>query len=434
MLIPAVPLLVLVAALIVVATVASLLPEADVWLLAAAGATLLLAVVDAVRLSIRPPPTVRRRVAHAMALGADSEVAIEIEHAQHRPLTLQLFDHVPEGIYFEALPQRLTVPAGQQATAVYRVRAEQRGEHAFPQVELRLRSSWGLWWRISREPLLSQVRVYPNFAAMTRFALLATDHRLSQLGLLLRRRRGEGLDFHQLREYREGDAPRQIDWKASSRMRRLISREYREERDQQIILLVDCGRRMAAKDGPLSHLDHALNAALLLAFVALRQGDAVGMMTMGGVERWIAPRKSRIALDQLLEGAFDLHETLSSPDYRNCATTLLQKQSRRALIVLLSNVRDEDDDDLLDALALLRRRHRVVLASLREPIIEAALHAPVESLDDALAHAASAEYLARRKHSFARYANAAVCIDVEPQALPMALVHRYLDLKREGRL
>jgi uncharacterized protein (DUF58 family) len=279
------------------------------------------------------------------------------------------------------------------------------------------------------------VRVYPNFAALTRFALLATDHRLSQLGILQRRRRGEGLEFHQLREYREGDAQRQIDWKASARMRRLVSREYRDERDQQIVLLLDCGRRMAARDGPLSHLDHALNAALLLAFVALRQGDAVGLMTMGGIERWLAPRKSQVALNGLLAHSFDLQPTLASPDYHNAAVALMTRLRKRAFVVLLSNLRDEDDEGLRSAVGLLRQRHRVVVASLREPILGDALRAPVAGLEDALTHAATAEYLERRQRAFARLELGNVpCLDVEPEALPLALVNRYLDLKRQGRM
>lgn len=434
MLMPARPLLAALVALFALALAASFAPTLDGLLRIAVVGLSVLAAIDAARALRAADPAVRRRAPHVMALGAETGIVLQVENSTGRTLRLRLFDHVPAAFSFRDLPRELRLVDGASAAAPYRVRAEARGEHLFDHCELRLASPWRLWWRRRRLGEPARVRVYPNFAALTRFALLATDHRLSQLGLLLRRRRGDGLDFHQLREYREGDAPRQIDWKASSRLRRLISREYRDERDQQIVLLIDCGRRMAARDGALSHLDHALNAALLLAFVALRQGDAVGMMTMGGTSRWMAPRKSRAALDGLLEGCFDLHETFASPDYRRCATDLMARQGRRALVVLLSNVRDEDDDDLRAALALLRRRHRVVLASLREPIIEAALRAPVETLDTALAHAASAEYLARRRRSFAQLEQAAICLDVEPADLPLALVNRYLDLKREGRL
>jgi uncharacterized protein (DUF58 family) len=281
--------------------------------------------------------------------------------------------------------------------------------------------------------------VYPNFRALARYTLLATDNRLSQIGVLQVRRRGEGTEFHQLREYRQGDPQRAIDWKATARTARLIAREYEEERDQRVLLVVDCGRRMAAKDDdrddPLSHFDHTLNAALLLAHVALRQGDAVGMLTMGGAQRYLEPRKSVAAVHAMLNQVYDLEPTLAVPDYHAAAVEVLRHMRRRTLVILLTNLRDEDDDTLLPALRLLRTQHLVVLASLREAILGRALSARVDSFERAVTHAAAAEYLALRERVFRRIAAAGVMtLDVEPERLPIALVNRYLELKREGRL
>ena len=78
---------------------------------------------------------------------------------------------------------------------------------------------------------------------------------------------------------------------------------------------------MAAKDGELSHFDHALNAALLLAHVGLRQGDAVGMLTMGGEPRYIAPRKSVATVHAILNRVYDLEPTLRTSDYHRAART-----------------------------------------------------------------------------------------------------------------
>jgi len=252
------------------------------------------------------------------------------------------------------------------------------------------------------------------------------------------RRRGEGMEFHQLREYRQGDAQRAVDWKATARSGKLISREYEEEKDQRVLLVVDCGRRMASKDDDvdgLSHFDHTLNAALLLAHVALRQGDAVGMMTMGGVSRYCEPRKSIGALHALLNHAYDIEPTLAMPDYELAASQLMLRVRRRALVIVLTNLRDEDDATLLPALRLLRARHLVVLASLREAIVSRALTARVDSFERAVTHAAAADYLERRSRVFSRIENAgAITLDVEPARLPIALVNRYLGLKRAGTL
>ena len=257
-----------------------------------------------------------------------------------------------------------------------------------------------------------------------------------------------------LREYRLGDSMRQIDWKASSRAAKLISREYQDERNQQVVFLLDCGRRMGAQDGALSHFDHMLNAALLLSYVSLRQGDAVGLLTMGNQnnggnqnnsgnqnngafnqERFLTPRKSPATVNVILNRVFDLQPTLASSDYYAGALELMKRVSKRALVVVLSNLRDEDDDDLIPALKLMRSRHLVLFASLREQILADTLIRPVQRFDDALAHVATADYLRQRERAFARVAQAgAIMLDVEPDKLAVQLVNRYLEVKRSGRL
>jgi uncharacterized protein (DUF58 family) len=334
----------------------------------------------------------------------------------------------------------VSLAPGQSAELSYEARPLERGEARFSPAELRLFSPLRLWQITRRAGAAGLVRVYPNFRALARYTLLATDNRLSQIGVLQVRRRGEGMEFHQLREYRQGDPPRAIEWKATARSGKLISREYEEEKDQRVLLVVDCGRRMASKDdaadgNPLSHFDHTLNAALLLAHVALRQGDAVGMMTMGGLSRYCEPRKSLAALHALLNHAYDLEPTHAMPDYELAASQVMRRVRRRALVIVLTNLRDEDDATLMPALRLLRTRHLVVVASLREAIVSRALTARVDSFERAVTHAAAADYLERRSRAFRRIENAgAVTLDVEPERLPMALVNRYLGLKRAGML
>ena len=175
----------------------------------------------------------------------------------------------------------------------------------------------------------------PGLRSNCAYTWLATDNRLSQIGVLQRRRRGQGLEFHQLRDYRQDDSPRQIDWSATARARRLIAREYQDKRDQQIVLVLDCGQRMRARDGAMSHFDHALNALLLLAYVALRQGDAVGVGTFAHDRpRFLPPRKSIATVSALMHGLFDLQPSLQTPDYLGAATALGRRLTKRALIVI----------------------------------------------------------------------------------------------------
>ena len=380
-------------------------------------------------------PAVVRRVPNAFALGVRTEVVLRIFNGTAKPQRCEVHDHHPASFESEGLPRLLALDPNGWAEVRYQVRPVARGETRFGLAELRMFSPLQLWQVTRRAGEETAVRVYPNFRALAKYTLLATDNRLSQIGVLQVRRRGEGTEFQQLREYRQGDPQRAVDWKATARTARLISREYEEEKDQRVLLVIDCGRRMASKDDDLSHFDHTLNAALLLSHVALRQGDAVGMLTMGGVHRYLEPRKSIGTVHAMLNRVYDIEPTLAVPDYDQAARDVMRHMRRRTLVILLTNLRDEDDDTLLPALKLLRTRHLVVLASLREAIISRALSTRVDSFDRAVTHAAAAEYLALRERVFRRI-NAAgvISLDVEPERLPISLVNRYLELKREGRL
>ncbi len=435
MLIPTRRLLWSAAAIVALGIVVSIFSEfAAVWVVAAV-IFVAFAALDALAARQIRPPAVRRVLPGSLPLGVAHDVVLRLANPGAAAVACEVHDHYPEGAEARGLPQRVTVPGRGWAEIRYSLRPVRRGAAEFGRVESRLASRAGLWHvrRMLGDP--SSTRIYPNFAALAKFALLATDNRLSQIGVLQRRRRGEGLDFHQLREYREGDSQRQVDWKATARMRKLVSREYQDERDQQIVLLIDCGRRMNAQDAELSHFDHVLNAALLLAYVSLRQGDAVGFLAMAAEPRWFAPRKSAATVSLILNRVYDLHPTLKTTDYYTGALELMKRLRKRALVVVLSNLRDEDDDTLAPALNLLQSRHLVLFASLRESILSRALAARIDTFDRALTHAATAEYLQRREVAFRRLERGgAVCLDVEPAELPIALVNRYIDIKRSGRL
>jgi uncharacterized protein (DUF58 family) len=277
--------------------------------------------------------------------------------------------------------------------------------------------------------------VYPNFAPLAKLALVGAEQASRVVGAHLKRRRGEGTEFQQLREYRTGDSMRQIDWKASQRMRKLISREYQEERNQQVMLLLDTGRRMLARDGALAHFDHVLNAALMVAYIALRQGDAVGLLAAGGDSRFMAPRRSLATVDTLLNTVFDLEARPVATDYLEAATLFAAHQSRRCLVLLITNARDEDIEDLVAAVRQLQRRHLVCVASLREGVLDESLHQPVRGFDDALHVAAMAQYVEQRARTHrALRSQGADVLDVTCSELPAALVEHYLAMKRSARL
>lgn len=378
---------------------------------------------------------VERDVPGSVPIGRWRECMLRLRNPAGFAVRCEAWDHPAESCEVEGLPVALSIPAKGFAQIRYRFRPTERGDLVFQPAHLRVASPFGLWQFPARAGPGQVVRSFPDFAELADYALFATENRLSQIGVLQRRRRGEGLEFHQLRDYREGDAMRQIDWKATARRGRLIAREYEDERDQHVVFLIDCGRRMTARDGALSHFDQVLNAVLLLAYVALRQGDAAGLMTFAGERpRFVPPRKSRATLNAFLDALYGLQPTLRPPDYHTAAIELSKRLKRRSLVIVLTNTRDEDDATLAPALALLERRHLVLFANLREAVIDELRAGPVDDLEGALRYAAGAAYERDRQGALRDIrTTGAILLDTPPAELAFSLVNRYLDLKRSGR-
>jgi uncharacterized protein (DUF58 family) len=399
-------------------------------------ALLALAILDAIRLKRLPTPRVQRQMPGSLALGRWGEVRLEIEHDFAQPLNIQIFDHVPDGLSFENLPLSVELQPGQHSQIGYRLRPLKRGHFTFEHCEINLPSPLGLWSDKRLLNVADNTRVYPDFARLYGGQLLAVDNWLSQLGVRQRQRRGLGLEFHQLREFREGDSLRQIDWKATARQRTPIAREYQDERDQQIIFMLDCGRRMRSQDGELAHFDHALNACLLLSYIALRQGDAVGLSTFAcDRPHYLAPVKGTDQLKVLLNTVYDLNSTQRPADYQAAASQLLARQKRRALVVLVTDLRDEDDEELLTAVKRLSKQHRVLVASLREDLLDNLRHTPVQTLPEALAYCGTVDYLNERAELHERLsAHGVPVVDARPSELGAELVTRYLGWKKAGMM
>ncbi|WP_332766457.1 DUF58 domain-containing protein [Pseudomonas koreensis] len=396
-------------------------------------ALLALAVLDALRLQRMPPVRISRQMPGSLSLGRWADVPLTIEHDFNAPLNINLFDHVPDGLSFEHLPLTIELQPRRFSQASYRLRPLKRGHFTFARCEINLPSPLGLWIGKRLLNVDDQTRVYPDFARLYGGELLAVDNWLSQLGVRQRQRRGQGMEFHQLREFREGDSLRQIDWKATARQRTPIAREYQDERDQQIIFMLDCGRQMRSQDGELSHFDHALNACLLLGYVALRQGDAVGLSTFAGDQRYVAPVKGAGQLNVLLNAVYDLHSTQRPADYQAAVNQLLARQKRRALVVLVTNLRDENDEELLGAVKRLSAQHRVLVASLREDTLDALRNTPVQALPQALAYCGAVNYLNERGELHERLsAHGVAVVDVRPLELSAELLPAYYALKRAG--
>lgn len=244
--------------------------------------------------------------------------------------------------------------------------------------------------------------------------------------------KGEGSEFHQLRDFAAGMDSRAIDWKRSARYRRLVAKEMRAERNHHVVLALDNGYLMREEIDGLPKIDHAVNAALATAWAAAVGGDLVGLYAFDSRPRhFLPPEPGRRAFARLRSRTAALGYESRETNHTLAMTHLLGRLQRRSLVVVFSDFVDTTTAELLvENVRLLGRRHVVVFVALRDPALERLAMAAPRSLDDVAAAVAAGEMRRERRVVMERLARlGTVVLDVDPAALTPRLVSTYLDLK-----
>jgi uncharacterized protein (DUF58 family) len=308
-----------------------------------------------------------------------------------------------------------------------------RGEPAVRALHLRWTGPLGLVERRKVVPLDRKVPVVPNIGAVRAIALRMLGSPEFLAGLKVERYIGDGTEFESLREYLPGLDHRAIDWKSSARHRKLLTAEFRAERNHQVVIAVDGGQLMSEPLGGIPRLDHAINAGLLLGWFCLRTGDRVGWTSFDERMRsWAEPMSGAGSFPRLqrlsAEAAYRSVET----NYTLGIAELSTRLRRRSLVVLFTEFLDTVTAELMvENVTRLARRHLVMFVSLRDPQVETrALQAPTtfRALHEAVI---GNDFTRERNLVLERLRQVGVhCIDTTPDKFSMAIINRYLDVKR----
>jgi uncharacterized protein (DUF58 family) len=289
-----------------------------------------------------------------------------------------------------------------------------------------------------RVPLPWEVVVYPPLVSVRLRASVADALQRRDAGMKPIRRLGEGRLFESLREWVPGDDLRHIDWKATARRAKVITRQYEAERRQQVLLMLDAGRLMTADIASgVARFDFAVQAALELAYAAAQHDDNVGIMTFAdGVQHFVAPERGRTGVRRVMDVLAEVQPKLVEPDYPGAFRYLAARNRKRALTVLFTDVIDRFASDALVAnVATLRPRHLPLAVTLRNPELDAAAMQRPDTPRAAFRKAAAEELLHAREEALGHMRRAGVLvIDVTPERAAQAVVAKYLDLKRRGTL
>ncbi len=373
-----------------------------------------------------------REAKEVLSVGARNPVVVTLRNRSRRSVTVTVHDEPPQPARWMDLPFNVALPPQKLLAVTYFVEPHHRGSNQFGTLFLQMTSRFGLWKLHDERLLPQQVKIYPDIQSVRQIELLARQNRLAEAGVRLSRLRGRGSDFDRLREYRREDEYRSIDWKATSRHQDLITREYVVERNQNLLLVLDSGRSMCNEFAGVTHFDRALNAAMLLTYVALRQGDTVGLIAGDRkVQRWVKPLRGRGGVERLVAQIYDLEPSYNATDYDMLASELRRRYRKRSLVVWLTHAIDELHlQTITESVRRLKSPHLVLLAFLRNVPLQERMNSIPESELDAFQIAAAAEMVDAQRSQLVTVAKSGLLtVDCLPEELSSRLISRYLDVK-----
>ena len=395
-------------------------------------ALVVLAIGDFLTLPRERAFSAERQAMRIVSLGKNHPVTLTLTNHGQREFFLWVRDDLPEG--FVATPEEfpLKVGARSRTTLRYELRAQRRGAFTLETVYLKVRSRFGLWKRYFKFPVQTVLNVYPDMKQLAEYAILARTNRLSLMGVRRTRKVGTDNEFERLRDYTLDDNYKHIEWRTTARRGRLTVKDFQSSQSQRILFLLDCGRMMTNESSGLSLLDHSLNAMLMLSYVALRQGDSVGMICFSDqVHAYVPPKGGMNQMNNLLHASFDRFPKMVESRYDQAFLYLATHCQKRSLVVLTTNVIDEVNSLQVESyLASVVGRHLPLGVLLRDHRLFDAADNPPQNEAEMFRAAAAADILTWRHQVLTDLEHKGVrMLDVFPEDMTAPLVNKYLEIK-----
>src|SRR2546427_5316091 len=401
-------------------------------------ALVIVAIVDACTSRLPAGVSIAREFGGRFAVGAETEVRIDIKNSTPRAVSIIVKDEYPPQMKLSGLREaRVRVEAQRSAALVYGLTPPKRGRFEFGQIAVRFLSRLRLVWCETRVAGAQAVKVYPNMRRAREAELKALGARSLVASHRKTSWRGEGREFESLRDYVQGDELRHIAWTATARRGRITTRQYQIERDQTILIALDAGRLMTARIETETKLDSAVHAALALMSAAARAGDNAGLVVFGRrIKSYLPPSRGRDHLDAVLEALHAVEPEMIEPSYARAFEFISANSKRRSLVVVLTDLVDEEGSrDLLTSLRLLRPRHLPLVVTIGDRDLKAVVREPPQNERELFTQSVAAGIMYQREAALRLVeSQGGLALDVTAAALAPALLEKYLQVKERGLL
>ena len=373
-----------------------------------------------------------RRCSDRFSNGDDNEVSIRVESTYSRPLSLEIIDEIPFIFQNRDVCFRTTLQPNEGKTISYHLRPTRRGVYSFGQIRVFVTDKIGL---LSRRYTCGQpqdIKVYPSYLMLHRYELLAMSDNLTELGIKRIRRVGHQTEFEQIKEYVKGDDYRTINWKASARRHELMVNVYQDERSQQIYSVIDKGRVMQQAFRGMTLLDYAINASLVLSYVAMRKEDKAGLVTFDEhFDTFVPASKQPVHMQTLLEKLYSQQTTFGETDFSALCVHLNKHVNKRSLLVLYTNFASISSmNRQLAYLQQLNRQHRLLVVFFEDADLKAYIESPARDTEDYYRHVIAEKFAFEKRLIVSTLKqNGIYSLLTTPENLSIDVINKYLEMK-----
>ena len=373
-----------------------------------------------------------RQCADRFSNGDENEVSIRVESSYPYPVSLEVIDEIPVVFQKRDVDFRTKLQANEGKTITYRLRPTRRGVYSFGYVRVFVTGRIGLVSRCytCAEPL--DIKVYPSYLMLHQYELLAMSDNLTELGIKRVRRVGHHTEFEQIKEYVKGDDYRTINWKASARRHELMVNVYQDERSRQIYSVIDKGRGMQQAFRGMTLLDYAINASLVLSYVAMRKEDKAGVVTFNEhFDSFVPASKAPGQMQTLLENLYSQQTTFGETDFSSLCVHFNKHVSKRSFLVLYTNFSSMGSmNRQLAYLQQLNRQHRLLVVFFEDADMKTYIAAPAKDTEGYYRHVIAEKFAFEKRLIVSTLKqNGIYSLLTTPENLSIDVINKYLEMK-----
>lgn len=364
--------------------------------------------------------------------GDDNKVVIHLQNKYPFAVSLEIIDEIPVIFQERNISFRLTMPRNSERAITYTLRPTLRGTYPFGYIRVFVTDFFGLLSRRYTCGSPIDVKVYPSFLMLHHYELLAINNNLKEMGIKRIRKIGHQTEFEQIKEYVKDDDYRTINWKASARRHQLMVNVFRDERSQPIYNVIDKGRVMQQAFKKMTLLDYAINASLMLSYVAIHKEDKAGLVTFDShFDSFVPASKQTGQLQTLLESLYNQQTTFGETDYSNLCIHLNKQLNRRSLLIVYTNFLNMTGlNRQLPYFRQLSRKHRLLIVFFEDTDLKAYIHETPVDNESYFQHVIADKFTYEKRLIVSTLQqNGIFALLTTPESLTVDVINKYLELK-----